>query len=88
MLTEKEISKIIVDRVKEIFGEEYLRANRDKACTAYGLSGENEYMYFIALKSKSDLPQKKASPKGWTVFADIRVDRTTGKVIKEDFQTE
>ena len=88
MLKEYELANIGTRRIKAIFGQSYLNANRAHAVTAYGFSSKDEYLAFVALKDKRDLPNHPASAKGWTVYAEIRIDAETGKIKREDYKKE
>lgn len=83
-----ELANIGTRRIKSIFGQQYLNENRKNAVTAYGFTCKDEYMAFVALKSKDDLPGHPASQKEWAVYADIRIDANTGKIVSEEYLTE
>ncbi len=89
VLTKVEAEKVAIRRIQEIFGLDYLRANRQNSCTSRGYwpdSGDS--MMFIGIKDCEALPNHKKNQKGWTVYAEIWVDIITGKIIREDFLTE
>lgn len=88
MLAEKQLVKTGVETVRTIFEPEYLRDNRVGTLVGHGMVDDNTFMLFIGIKDKNDLPTHKASEKGWTVYAEIRIDATTGRVISRDYQTE
>ncbi|MBQ9401813.1 MAG: hypothetical protein IJU38_05545 [Clostridia bacterium] len=89
MLAKVEAEKMAIRRIQEIFGLDYLRANRQGSCTSRGYwpdSGES--MMFIGIKDSKALPDHKKNRKGWTVYAEIWIDIITGKIKREDFLTE
>lgn len=89
MLTKTEAEKMQIRRIQEIFGLDYLRANRLGSCTARGYWPESgESMFFVGIKGSKALPDHKCNQKGWAVYAEIWVNIITGEIIREDFLTE
>ena len=89
MLTKIEADRIAIKRIHQIFGLEYLKANREGSCTSRGYWPEQgESMLFVGIKDSNDLPNHVKSRKGWTVYAEIWVDTITGKIKREEYLTE
>ena len=89
MLTKLEADRTAIKRIQEIFGLDYLKANREGSCTSRGYWPEHgESMMFVGIKDSEALPDHKSNRKGWTVYAEIWVDIVTGKIKREEYLTE
>lgn len=89
MLTQLEADRKAIKRIQEIFGLDYLKANREGSCSSRGYWPETgESMMFVGIKDSDDLPNHKKNRKGWTVYAEIWVDIVTGKIKREEYLTE
>ena len=89
MLTQLEAERTAIKRIQEIFGLDYLRANREGTCTSRGYWPDcGDSMMFVGIKDSKALPNHERNQKGWTVYAEIWVDIITGKIKKEEYLTE
>ena len=88
MLTEKQLAKIATNAIRDIFGAEYLRNNRTGSILGHGMVDDDTFMVFIGIKDKNDLPKHMANPKGWTVYADVRINANTGDIIHKEYLLE
>lgn len=88
MLSNSECAVIAARKTQEIFGREYLLNNREHMCSALGEKIDNKYMAFLGIKTKDDCPHMQPNKQGWTVFAEVYVDKVTGEVTVADYQTE
>ena len=87
MLTNLECYELAGEKIREIFGREYLLENKEKFRVSRSDRGD-EYWFFVFIKSIDDTPQIKQNVIGWTVYADIHIVKGTGEVIVVDYQTE
>lgn len=86
MLEEKTLAKIALDKIYTWFTEEYLKENQ--ALYAYGFVNESTYQLFVGVKTIDDLPNRKATEKGWVVYGLVFVDALTGEITHEEFEKE
>lgn len=88
MLTDEQLAQIAIREIRSIFEPDYLRANRVGSVMAHGMVDDDTYMLFVGIKDSHELPDHKASEKGWTVYADIRINANSGEVISRDYLNE
>ncbi len=89
MLSEQELLVIALKKMVSIFGAEYFKQNCMDCCVAYGYWDDNKkYMLFLGVKDEDELPNRKATPKGWVVYAEVVLDTTTGEIWKLDYALE
>lgn len=86
MLDERTLSKIALDKIYTWFSEEYLKENH--AVYAYGFVSDTVYQVFVGVKTRKDLPNRKATEKGWVVYGLVFIDALTGKITHEEFEKE
>ena len=87
MLTNSECYKLAGKKINEIFGTEYLNKNKEYIKIARSDQG-NEIWFYVMIKSKDDTPKLKANDIGWTVYADIHVNKHNGNILVVDYQLE
>ncbi len=87
MPSQEECRKLACDKVKEIFGKEYLDDNNDSTCLSV-CQRDHKYCLFVAIKSEDQCPHMQPNELGWCVYAEVNVDRETGEVVVVDYQTE
>lgn len=87
-MTEPELFHIAAKEFIRIFGRKYLHDNNRTSCTAEGIIANNTYMLFLGIKGSKDLPDRKATPKGWVVYGLIHLDTNTGEIKKLEYQLE
>lgn len=88
MLTDKKLAQIAIACIHDIFDVEYLAQNRIGSCMAHGMIDDDTYVLFLGIKDSKALPNHKASSKGWTVYADVRLNANTGAIKSIDYQLE
>jgi hypothetical protein len=87
VLTNRECGILAADKAVELFGREYLKENKENMCLARCDFGD-EFMVFFGIKTTTDTPKLKPNKKGWTVYAEIYVNKETGSIYVKDYQTE
>lgn len=89
MLNEKNLMKNAMDEMISSFGRKYLQDNFEDIWKSDGyVNGNKEFQLFLGIKSKDDLPDRKANGKGWVVYGLVRIDAETGKITKKEIVTE
>lgn len=79
---------ICANEIIDIFGEDYIRNNFDNSVIGTGYDTDETYMYFMGFKSEREYNKGHKNHKGWTVYALVRVNSSSGKVVELDFQKE
>lgn len=87
-MTEEELFHIAVNEFIRVFGRKYLQDNYYNTCRAEGIIANNTYQLFLGIKDSDELPDRKATAKGWVVYGLIYLDANTGKVKKLEYQLE
>lgn len=88
MMSENKLIEIASSEIARIFGKKYLKDNYDDSCIAAGFIQGKIYQLFIGIKSKKDLPDRKANKKGWVVYGLIWLDALTGELVKKEYVLE
>lgn len=88
MLDAKTLMKKAVAKLVDLFGKEYLKANYENSCKAYGMIDDQTYQLFVGIKGTDDLPNRKATEKGWVVYGKILLDAHTGKIKSTEYALE
>lgn len=87
-MEEKTLIDIAVRKIRELFGEEYIRSTNGGRCSSRGMIDDNTFMFFVAFKGSRDLPNRKANDHGWVVYAKVLIDKTTGEIKDLDYALE
>lgn len=74
-------------KINELFGTEYLVANRDDVILARTDWGD-VCEFFVGIKTIEQRPYMKAEKHGWTVWAHTYIDKETGYVKLESYQLD
>lgn len=88
MLSEKDLFKNGINEIIKIFGKKYLQDNYEGTCVAKGLIDPSTFMVFVGLKTSKQLPGRKATEKGWVVYAEILIDAFSGNIKSENYILE
>ena len=88
MIDEKVLFEMAVDEMIRVFGRKYLQDNYRNTCRAAGMVTDDTYQLFLGIKDSDELPDRKATAKGWVVYGLIYLDANTGKVKKLEYQLE
>lgn len=87
MFTTTDCYVLAAKKINQLFGTEYLVANRDDIILARTDLGDICEV-FIGIKSDEQRPNLKPEKHGWTVYAHIFVDKETGLVKVDDYQLD
>ena len=88
MLDSKTLMQKATAELIRLFGKEYLQANYKNTCKAYGMVDAQTYQLFVGIKGSEDLPNRKATDKGWVVYGNVFLDANTGRIKKTDYVLE
>lgn len=88
MLKTNTLFKAAMSELIHLFGKEYLKANYEGTCQTSGFLNNQTYQLFVGIKDTKELPNRKATNKGWVVYARILLDANTGKTIKTEYVLE
>ena len=89
MLSEEQLIRRAMQEIVPIFGKPYLQKNFNKILRSDGIINEGrEYMLFLGIKTRDDLPEKEANEKGWTVYGLVHIDTETGIRTKLEYAVE
>lgn len=88
MLDERTLMQTATNELISLFGKEYLKNNYKNTCKAYGMIDDHTFQLFVGIKDSKDLPNRKATDKGWVVYGKILLDAITGKVKNTEYVLE
>ena len=79
--------RLAAKKANQIFGTKYLKANKKDVILARTDHGD-VCQLFVGIKGESQRPNLKPEAHGWTVYANIYVDKETGFVKVDDYQLD
>jgi len=85
-MEERELARIAISKLIETFGKQYLRENYAGSCTSYGMLDDETFLFFLGIKTSSDLPHRKANDHGWVIYGKVLVDALSGEIKDLDYQ--
>ena len=85
-MEERNLARIAIGKLIEIFGKQYLRDNYVGSCTSYGMLDDKTFLFFLGIKTSSDLPDRKANDHGWVIYGKVLVNASTGEIKNIDYQ--
>lgn len=88
MLDERTLMQTATNELISLFGKEYLKNNYNNTCKAYGMVDDQTFQLFVGIKGSKDLPDRKATDKGWVVYGKILLDANTGKTKNKEYVLE
>ena len=87
-MEEKDLVGIAVDKIRQLFGEEYIRRTNGGQCTSRGMIDDKTFMFLVAFKGSQELPDREANDHGWVVYAKVLIDKATGMIKDVDYVLE
>lgn len=88
MLNERTLMQRAMDKLIDLFGKEYLKNNYKNTCRAFGMVDDQTFQLFVGIKDSDDLPNRKATDKGWVVYGKILLDANTGTIKNTEYVLE
>ncbi len=83
MLAEKTLVQIATKELIKEYGKEYLQKTYEGSCIAKGMATKDLFMFFLGIKTKTDLPDREADDHGWVVSGTIYIDANSGKIVQK-----
>ena len=80
MLTKEQAIQMCDERIVKEMGEKYINKHNGHICISKARSDDDVYFYFAGF---TDENPENEDFKGWTVYANFRVDLKSGKIIYE-----
>ena len=88
MLDENVLMQKATNELISLFGKEYLKNNYKNTCRAFGMVDNQTFQLFVGIKDSDDLPNRKATEKGWVVYGKVLLDANTGKIKNIEYVLE
>lgn len=88
MYNKQALMKIATSQLVNVFGRKYLQDNYSNMCKAYGMIDDQTFQLFVGIKDSKDLPDRKATEKGWVVFGKVLIDAITGETKNIEYALE
>ena len=80
MYKKEQVKEICDEKIVEAMGKEYVHKHNGHICIAEGELDNDIYVYFAGFDDEN---KENEEFKGWTVYANFRVDLKSGKIIYE-----